>query len=64
MNVEIISAQIIRGQSGPDYLFLQTTLPEPTFPYNGNAVLKLTVSRGSGEAYIKKNFNVPFIVTP
>ena len=33
MNVEIISAQIIRGESGPDYLFLQTTLPELHFFY-------------------------------
>lgn len=54
VQIEIKSATIIRG-TGPDYISLETTLPQSMWPYKGEASVRLEVAAGGAEEYIAEH---------
>lgn len=54
MQIEVMNITIVK--SGPDKLFLCTTLPNGTWPYKGCASLCLDVAADTGKDYCAKNF--------
>ena len=60
--VEIKSISIVQLSYGPDIVYLNTSLPEPFWPFNGYLDLKFSATRGTGEEYCKRNFpGIPII---
>jgi hypothetical protein len=55
MDIEITKTQIVTDEHGPDVIFLHTSLPNPTFPFSGTAVLTLTCAKGTSKAYLRDN---------
>jgi hypothetical protein len=55
MMVEILEITVVRGR-GPDYLYLQTRLPNGCWPFKGNTSLKLEVAKDLAEQYCEANF--------
>lgn len=54
-NLKIIKIMILSGV-GPDQLLMECDLPEGTWPYKGNASVKMDVASGGGETYVKTHF--------
>lgn len=60
MKIEITDIIIIYT-SGTDCVILNTKLPAATWPFEGNATLKLETAKHTGETYCQKNFpGIPF----
>jgi hypothetical protein len=58
--MDITKIVLIVG-SGPDHIYLHTNLPEPCYPYEGNAQFRLLCAAKGGEAYVKSHFpGVPY----
>lgn len=55
MKVEITKVTIVQGP-GSDYLMLETTLPEGSYPWSGKAMLSLSVASDNGPSYVQSNF--------
>jgi hypothetical protein len=53
--MNIIKAIIINGH-GCDKVLLMTDLPEPCWPFKGNASLELNVARDNGKSYVEQHF--------
>lgn len=52
----VSEATVIRAH-GPDKVILETDLPDGMYPYTGKMSVKFSVSRGTGEQYVRKHFN-------
>jgi hypothetical protein len=62
MNIEITNIVVV-SCGGTDDVLIDTTLPMGTWPFTGNAHVKLQVACGQGEQYVKDNFpDVPYRV--
>lgn len=48
---------IIQGH-GADEIFLTTTLPCGTWPFKGNATVRMEVAASQGEMYVKHHFGL------
>jgi hypothetical protein len=57
-NIEIKSAKIVRLRHATDKIYLNTNLPEGTWPFEaeGTADVVLAVARGDGEEYLERHF--------
>lgn len=66
MKIRIVKVVLLLLSHGPDYITVETDLPNPTWPYEGVANLKMKAARGTGKDYIKKHFpKVPLeVITP
>jgi hypothetical protein len=53
--VKVTSISILTGD-GADKLYLHTTLPVGTWPYEGNASLRLDVASKNGAEYAAEHF--------
>ncbi len=56
MNLEVTEALIVQDGYGPDLLLLYLNLPNPQFPYNGQAGVKMHVAAGNGWNYFTTHF--------
>ena len=54
MNVKTIT--IVKSPTGADKVYLETDLPESSFPWKGNLSVRFEVSKGSGEKYVGTHF--------
>jgi hypothetical protein len=62
MKLEIVAATLVTGR-GADELFLFTTLPMGTWPYEGEAYVRMEVAKGRGKAYAETWFeDVPLTI--
>lgn len=52
--MKITKINIIEGH-GPDYIFLETDLPNGEYPFTGTAILKLSVAKGTAHKYVDEN---------
>ena len=52
----VIVKAIVIGGMGPDRVFLQTNLLEPTWPYKEKMHLRFDAAAGRGLAYVEANF--------
>ena len=57
LNIGIKSAKIVRLRHSSDKIYLNTNLPEGTWPFEAEetADVVLTVARGDGEAYLERH---------
>ncbi len=58
LNIGINSAKVVRLRHGADKIYLNTNLPEGTWPFvaEETADVVLTVARGDSEEYLKRHF--------
>lgn len=54
--MKLIKATVISGQ-GPDHIFLETNLPEATWPYEGKLNLHFNAAAGQAMEYLKTHFD-------
>ena len=54
-SVLVHAVEIIRLESGPDRLLLQTNLPNPVFPFVGTLAIHVSVQRGQGPEWVRNN---------
>lgn len=57
MNLTIKTITIVRGK-GPDVVYLETNLPNPMWPHEGNLSVKFQASAGTGSTYAIENFGI------
>lgn len=57
-DIKVLSAQVVTSRRGPDVIMLTVDLPNPAFPFDGKASLRLTAAADSGAAYVRKNFKI------
>lgn len=56
--ITFTNATVIMSE-GPDTILLESDdLPNPQWPFEGNASLKLTTTPGSGKDYVRKHFGM------
>lgn len=53
--INVREVKVLRG-AGPDRLIFQTTLPEGSYPYDGEATLTQHIAAGSAESYLSAHF--------
>jgi len=53
--MKLIKATVISGQ-GPDHVYLETNLPEPTWPYEGKLNLHFNVAACQAMEYLRQHF--------
>lgn len=58
LDLRIDSVKVVQGRYGPDHIMIETNLPAGTYPFTGQADLKMTVAQGSGVEYVRKHFGV------
>lgn len=58
-----LTGAVIVKSTGSDHILIDTTLPEPCYPFNGNLCIRFSVAADTGEHYMKKYFpDVPYTV--
>jgi hypothetical protein len=58
MDIVITRAVIILQSYSADSVSLETTIPDPRWPYTGNLCLKFEVAKDDGVEFVKKHFNI------
>jgi len=56
ITLDVNKITVVRDQSGPDHVYLNTTLPSGTWPFNRVQDLEITVAHQLGMEYCKKHF--------
>lgn len=56
MTLDVLHATLIQSLYGPDTIILELNIPNGTFPFNGNATVKLEVAAGDGFRYLQTHF--------
>ena len=61
MELKVIGVTLVTHGKGTDTLFIETNLPQGTFPFTGMATITTPIAKGRGVQYVKDNFpGVPF----
>lgn len=56
ITLEITRAVVVRSCSGPDRVFLTTTLPGGIYPFSQPAVVEIAVAADLGVKYLTEHF--------
>jgi hypothetical protein len=56
--LEIKKILILRSKGSTDKIILHTNLPDPCWPYEGNASLEMSAAHGSGVDFARRMFNI------
>ena len=61
MHIEVTGVTLVTITKDTDTLYLETNLPEGTWPFKRAAKVMIPVAKGTGVQYVKDNFpDVPF----
>lgn len=64
MQLNIKSASLFIKPNSPDYISLDTNLPNPYLPYDGTLSVDFRVDKGRGEDFLAQHFpGVPVTIT-
>lgn len=55
--MKLISITIVQMRNSADRVYIETDLPEATYPYTGHLDIEFTVARGKGAEYCVKHFS-------
>ena len=53
---EFLRAVIVVGDHA-DFVSIETSCPEPLYPFTGKLSLTFRAAKGTGEAYVRKHFS-------